>query len=59
MKQQIAIWATKEEVAMLEAIRIHYDRSTNSDTLRFLIKSESEKILQKNISKEIKTKRSI
>lgn len=54
MKQQLSIWATEEEVKKLEFIRTFYGRSTNSDTLRFLINAESEKILTKNISKETK-----
>ena len=43
--RNISMYATKEEVSWIEVIREHYFRRTVSDTIRFLIKQEAEKIL--------------
>ena len=42
--KHISLFATDEEWSMLEAIKQHHLRKTSSDTLRFLIKQEAEKI---------------
>jgi hypothetical protein len=43
--KHISLFASSEEWSMFEAIKKHYFRKTDSDTLRFLIKQEAEKIL--------------
>lgn len=55
-KTQISIWATDDELSLIDAIKEHYQRNTYADTLRFLIVQESQKILSKTISKEIPVK---
>ena len=42
--KHLSLFATNEEWRMFEAIKQHYLRKTDSDTLRFLIKQEAEKI---------------
>lgn len=53
-KVQISIWATPEEVQMFDRLKKHLMRRTNSDLIRHLINQEDKKILEKNISNEIK-----
>ena len=43
--KHISLFATSEEWSMFEAIKHYHLRKTDSDTLRFLIKQEAEKIL--------------
>ena len=43
--KHISLFATCEEWNMFEAIKRYHLRKTDSDTLRFLIKQEAEKIL--------------
>lgn len=52
-KTQICLWATPEEIKLIEQIKLYHRRTTNSDTLRFLIQQEAEKILPQIISNEI------
>ena len=47
---QIALNCTTEELSMFEAIKQHHQRKTDSDCLRFLIKQESEKILNAGVT---------
>ena len=43
--KHISLFATNEEWSMFESIKRYHLRKTDSDTLRFLIKQEAEKIL--------------
>ena len=47
--KQIAVYMTLEELHQFELVKAFYNRSSNSDMLRVLIKNEAEKILPKNI----------
>ena len=47
--RQLALAATIEEVKRFEAVKRYHKRSSDSDTLRFLIDQEAEKILSKNV----------
>ena len=44
----IALYATEEELKLLELIKQHHNRTSNADMLRVLIRQEAEKILPKN-----------
>lgn len=46
--KHISLFATDEEWSMFEAIKRHHLRKTDSDTVRFLIKQEAEKIFSKD-----------
>ena len=48
----IAIHATPEEVAKIQLLKAYYGRKTNSDLLRYLLQSASQKILQQKVSIE-------
>jgi len=48
-RKHISLFATDEEWNMFEAIKRYHLRKTDSDTLRFLIKQEAEKILANSI----------
>ena len=45
--KHLSLFATDEEWDMFEAIKRYHLRKTDSDTLRFLIKQEAEKIFAK------------
>lgn len=45
--KHISLFASDEEWDMFEAIKRYHLRKTDSDTLRFLIKQEAEKIFAK------------
>lgn len=47
--RQIALAATVAEVQNFEVIKKFYRRRSDSDTLRFLIDREAEKILSQNV----------
>ena len=47
-KKQIALQANEEEVRLIELIKEHHHRKSDSDMIRFLINQEAEKILNKN-----------
>lgn len=51
-RKQLALNATAEEAAQFEAIKQYHKRSSDSDTIRFLIHQEAEKIFAKNITGE-------
>lgn len=48
------MYASKEESSRIEYIQKHHNRITRSDTLRFLINQEYEKILNSNKATAIK-----
>ena len=47
--RHIALAASLDEISRLEAIKRFYRRTSDSDTLRFLINKEAEKILSQNV----------
>ena len=47
-RTNIGIYATAEELALLNMIKDHYLRRTLADTLRYLIIAEGQKILPQN-----------
>ena len=47
-RTNIGIYATPEELALLNSLKKHYLRRTLADTLRYLIVSEGQKILPRN-----------
>ena len=47
-RKQLSMYANAEEAAQFEAIKLHHKRSSDSDTIRFLIQQEAEKIFGKN-----------
>ena len=51
--KHISLFATDEEWSMFKAIKQHYLRKTDSDTLRFLIKQEAEKIFANSMPNDI------
>ena len=46
--RQLALSASAEEVRKFEVIKAHHRRRSDSDTIRFLIEQEAEKILSQN-----------
>lgn len=52
--KHISLFATDEEWDMFEAIKRHHLRKTDSDTIRFLIRQEAEKILAANMPNGVK-----
>lgn len=43
--RQIALNANEQELEALERIKEHYSRTSDADTIRFLLKQADEKIL--------------
>ena len=43
--RQVALNANEQEVEALERIKQHYSRTSDADTIRFLIKQADQKIL--------------
>ena len=43
--RQIALNANEQELKALERIKEHYSRTSDADTIRFLLKQADEKIL--------------
>ena len=52
----IALYATEEELKLIQLIKDYHKRPTTSDMLRVLIHQEAEKILAKNNHGRIITK---
>lgn len=50
----VSLAATADEMRKLELIQAHHRRRSKSDAVRFLIESEAEKILQKNVPDDTK-----
>lgn len=46
----VSLAATDEEMRKLEIIQAHHRRRSKSDAVRFLIETEAEKILSKNVA---------
>ena len=53
--RQIALNANEQELKALERIKEHYSRTSDADTIRFLLNQENEKILNGAIPTAINT----
>lgn len=53
--RQIALNANEQELEALERIKEHYSRTSDADTIRFLLKQANEKILSETMPTGIKT----
>ena len=46
-KKNLTLYATKEEMQKVNYLKIHFQRKSDSDMLRFLINREHEKIFDR------------
>lgn len=46
-KKNLTLYATKEEMQKVNDLKIHFQRKSDSDMLRFLINREHEKIFDR------------
>ena len=53
-KHCVTYSATKTELSKLQCVMKFHKRNSYTDTIRFLIETENEKILNKNIDMETK-----
>ena len=52
--RQLALGASAEELRKFEVIKAHHRRRSDSDTIRFLIEQEAEKILSSSTPMVVK-----